>query len=88
MVTVSKEFAEVSGCDELPDLSAARLRRAVVRRTRVNPGQSGESCRSYCNYRWIDQKSDGKNDDAQHEVALVAFNRTAAEPRSCDLALS
>ena len=39
--------AEMSGCGQLRDLSAARLRWAAVRKNRVNPGHSEESCRSY-----------------------------------------
>jgi hypothetical protein len=39
--------AEMSGCGQLPDLSAAHLRWAAVRKSRVDPGHSEESCRSY-----------------------------------------
>jgi hypothetical protein len=39
--------AEMSGCSQLPDLSAARLRWTAVRKSRVDPGHSQESCRSY-----------------------------------------
>ncbi len=39
--------AEMSGCSQLSDLSAARLRWAAVRKSRVDPGHSEESCRSY-----------------------------------------
>jgi len=39
--------AEMPGCSQLPDLSAARLRWAAVRKSRVDPGRSEESCRSY-----------------------------------------
>src|SRR6185295_3280635 len=39
--------AEVSGCIRSPDLSAARLRWAAVRKSRVDPGHGDESCRSY-----------------------------------------
>ncbi len=39
--------AEMSGCSQLPTLSAARLRWAAVRKSRVDPGHSEESCRSY-----------------------------------------
>src|SRR5712691_11351349 len=40
-------------------------------------------------YRWIDQKSEGKNDDAQHgrsSGSLSPDPRRCAEKRSCDLA--
>ena len=39
--------AEMSGCSQLPDLSAARLRWAAVRKKPVNPAHNEESCRSY-----------------------------------------
>jgi hypothetical protein len=39
--------AEKSGCSQLPDLSAARLHWAAVRKSRVDPGHGEESCRSY-----------------------------------------
>jgi hypothetical protein len=39
--------AEMSGCSQLPDLSAARLRWAAVRKSSVDPGHSEQSCRSY-----------------------------------------
>jgi hypothetical protein len=39
--------AGMSGCSQLSDLSAARLRWAAVRESRVDPGHSEESCRSY-----------------------------------------
>ncbi|HET6326513.1 MAG TPA: hypothetical protein VK745_11100 [Polyangiaceae bacterium] len=39
--------AATSGCSQLPDLSTARLRWAAVRKSRVDPGHSEESCRSY-----------------------------------------
>jgi hypothetical protein len=39
--------AEMSGCSQLPDLSAARLRWAAVRKSGVDPGHSEESCRSF-----------------------------------------
>jgi hypothetical protein len=39
--------AETSGCSQPPDFSAARLRWAAVRESRVDPGHSEESCRSY-----------------------------------------
>jgi hypothetical protein len=39
--------AGMSGCSQLSDLSAARLRWAAVRESRVSPGRSEESCRSY-----------------------------------------
>ena len=39
--------AEMSGCSQLPDLSAARLRWTAVRKSRVDPGHGDESCRSY-----------------------------------------
>ena len=39
--------AATSGCSQLSDLSAARLRWAAVRQGRVDPGHSEESCRSY-----------------------------------------
>ena len=39
--------AETSGCRQLPDLSAARLRWAAVRKSRVDPAHNQESCRSY-----------------------------------------
>ena len=38
--------AEKSGCSQLPDLSAARLHWAAVRKSRA-PGHGEESCRSY-----------------------------------------
>jgi hypothetical protein len=39
--------AEMSGCSQLPDLSAARLRWAAVRKSSVDPGHRELSCRSY-----------------------------------------
>jgi hypothetical protein len=39
--------AGTSGCSQLSDLSAARLRWAAVRESRVDPSHSEESCRSY-----------------------------------------
>jgi hypothetical protein len=39
--------AATSGCNQLSDLSAARLRWAAVRKSNVDPGHSDESCRSY-----------------------------------------
>jgi hypothetical protein len=39
--------AEMSDCGQFPDLSAARLRWTAVRKSRVDPGHSEESCRSY-----------------------------------------
>jgi len=39
--------AEMPGCSHLSDLSAARLRWAAVRKGRVDPRHSEESCRSY-----------------------------------------
>jgi len=39
--------AEMSDCSQLPDLSAARLRWAAVRKSRVDASHSDESCRSY-----------------------------------------
>ena len=39
--------AEMSGCSQLSDLSAARLRWATVRKKPVNPAHNEESCRSY-----------------------------------------
>ena len=40
-------WAGMSGCSQLPDLSAARLRWAAVRKKPVNPAHNEESCRSY-----------------------------------------
>ena len=37
----------MSDCGEFPDLSAARLRWAAVRKSRLDPSHSEESCRSY-----------------------------------------
>ena len=39
--------AETSGCNQLSDLSAARLRWAEVRKKPVDPDHNEESCRSY-----------------------------------------
>ena len=39
--------AEMPGCSQLSDLSAARLRWAAVRKSRIDPGRREESCRSY-----------------------------------------
>jgi hypothetical protein len=39
--------AATSGCSQLSDLSAARLRWAAVRKSRVEPDHGEESCRSY-----------------------------------------
>jgi hypothetical protein len=39
--------AGTSGCSQLSDLSAARLRWAAVRESSVDPSHSEESCRSY-----------------------------------------
>lgn len=39
--------AGMSGCSQLSDLSAARLRWAAVRGSHVDPGHGEESCRSY-----------------------------------------
>jgi hypothetical protein len=39
--------AGTSGCSQLSDLSAARLRWAAVRQSHVDPGHSDDSCRSY-----------------------------------------
>jgi hypothetical protein len=39
--------AGTSGCSQLSDLSATRLRWAAVREGRVDPSHSEESCRSY-----------------------------------------
>ena len=39
--------AAMSACSQLSDLSAARLRWAVVRERRVDPSHGEESCRSY-----------------------------------------
>jgi hypothetical protein len=39
--------AGMSGCSQLSDLSTARLRWAAVRKSRVDPDHSEESCRSY-----------------------------------------
>jgi hypothetical protein len=39
--------AEMPGCSQLSDLSAARLRWATVRKKPVNPAHNEESCRSY-----------------------------------------
>jgi hypothetical protein len=39
--------AGTSGCSQLSDLSAARLRWSAVRKSRVDPDHSEESCRSY-----------------------------------------
>jgi hypothetical protein len=39
--------AEMSGCSQLPDLSAARLRWAAVRKKPVNLAHNEESCRFY-----------------------------------------
>ncbi len=39
--------AGTAGCSQLPDLSATRLRWAGVRKSRVDPDRSEESCRSY-----------------------------------------
>ena len=39
--------AGTSGCSQLSDLSAARFRWAVVRKSHVEPDHSEESCRSY-----------------------------------------
>lgn len=40
-------WAGMSGCSQLPDLSAVRLRWAAVRKSPVDPGHSEQSCRSY-----------------------------------------
>ena len=37
----------MSDCGEFPDLSAARLRWAAVRKMRVNPAHTEEACPSY-----------------------------------------
>ena len=39
--------AGMSGCSQLSDLSAARLRWEAVRKKPVNPTHNEESCRSY-----------------------------------------
>jgi hypothetical protein len=39
--------AGTSGCSQLSDLSAAQLRWAAVRKSRIDPDHSEESCRSY-----------------------------------------
>src|SRR6266581_4387025 len=40
--------ADMSGCSQLSDLSAARLRWAAVRKSRVDhPAHNEENCRSY-----------------------------------------
>jgi hypothetical protein len=39
--------AEMSGCGQLSDLSAARLRWAAVRKKPLDPAHNEESCRSY-----------------------------------------
>jgi hypothetical protein len=39
--------AEMPGCSQLSDLSAARVRWAAVRKSRVDPNHSEESCRFY-----------------------------------------
>src|SRR3954468_22903839 len=39
--------AEKSDCSQLRDLSAAGLRWAAVRKSRVDPGHGEETCRSY-----------------------------------------
>lgn len=39
--------AEMPGCSQLSDLSAARLRWATVRKKPINPAQNEEICRSY-----------------------------------------
>jgi hypothetical protein len=39
--------AGTSGCSQLSDLSAARLRWAAVRKSNVDPDHSNESCRSF-----------------------------------------
>jgi len=40
--------AGMSGCSQLSDLSAARLRWAAVRKSHIDPYHGEESCRSYC----------------------------------------
>jgi hypothetical protein len=39
--------ADMSGCSQLSDLSAVRLRWAAVRKSRVDPAHNEENCRSY-----------------------------------------
>src|SRR4051794_38455997 len=39
--------ADVAGCTQLSDLSAARVRWAAVRNKPVSPAHNEESCRSY-----------------------------------------
>ena len=39
--------ADISACSQLPDLSAARLRWAAMRKSRVDPARNVENCRSY-----------------------------------------
>jgi hypothetical protein len=39
--------ADISACNQLHDLSAARFRWAAVRKIRVDPAHSAENCRSY-----------------------------------------
>jgi hypothetical protein len=47
IVPASTARAGTSGCGQLSDLSAARLRWAAVRKSPVDPGHSEQSCHSY-----------------------------------------
>ena len=39
--------ADMSGCNQLSQLSSARLRWAAVRKSRADPAHNEETCRSY-----------------------------------------
>jgi hypothetical protein len=39
--------ADVSSCGQLSDLSAARVRWAALRKSRAEPAQNADNCRSY-----------------------------------------
>jgi hypothetical protein len=39
--------ADMSGCSRVSDLSAARLRWAAARKSRIDPAHKEESCRAY-----------------------------------------
>ena len=39
--------ADMSGCNQLSQLSSSRLRWAAARKSRIDSAQSAESCRSY-----------------------------------------
>ena len=39
--------ADMSGCNQLSHLSSARLRWAALRKSRADPGDNEENCRSY-----------------------------------------